>query len=205
MLAYLISGVALGFAASVQPGPLATYLVAQSLNQGWRRTLPAAFAPMVSDGPIAVLALLALSHVPAHWIGWLRLAGGVFVLYLAYGAWKSWRRHDPVQAPGARTGRRSLFRATAVNLLNPGPYIGWSLVLGPLVLKGWRDAPIDGVAAVAGFYGTMVIGLAGIICLFGLARAIGPKVNRALIGLSAAALAGFGAYQIWLWLASFYG
>jgi hypothetical protein len=40
--------------------------------------------------------------------------------------------------------------------------------------------------------------LTGIILLFGLARELGPKVNRALIGISAIALFLFGLYQLWL-------
>jgi hypothetical protein len=37
-----------------------------------------------------------------------------------------------------------------------------------------------------------------IIFVFGLARNIGPKINRALLGVSAAALFCFGLYQLWL-------
>jgi FtsH-binding integral membrane protein len=81
-----------------------------------------------------------------------------------------------------------------VNVLNPNPYISWSLVLGPLLLKGWREAPSHGVALLAGFYGTMVLGLAGTIALSATAGNLGPRVNRVLIGLSSLALACFGFY-----------
>jgi len=40
--------------------------------------------------------------------------------------------------------------------------------------------------------------LAGIIILFGTARRLGPKVNRAMLGMSVVALACFGLYQLWL-------
>ena len=90
----------------------------------------------------------------------------------------------------------SLPRAALVNVLNPNPYISWSLVLGPLLLKAWREAPANGVALLAGFYGTMVLSLAGTIVLFAAARNLGPRVTRALIGLSSVALACFGCYLI---------
>ena len=51
---------------------------------------------------------------------------------------------------------------------------------------------------VASFYGTMICGFAGIVFLFHLARGAGPRVTRALVGASALALAGFGAFQLWL-------
>ena len=61
--AYLIFGCAYAFAAAVQPGPFLVYLVSQSLSAGWRRTLPAALAPLLSDGPVAVLVLFVLSRL----------------------------------------------------------------------------------------------------------------------------------------------
>ena len=198
MSVYLILGLTYGFAAAVQPGPFTTYLVAQTVTHGWRRTLPAALSPLLSDGPIALLALLALSRVPPGLVQWLRILGGGFVLYLAVGAWRAWRRFDPVPGTPAGSARRGVLKAAVVNMLNPGPWLGWSLVLGPLVLKGWRESAACGLAVVAGFYLAMVGSLAGIILLAHGAGRVGPGVNRALVGVSAAALTGFGAYQLWL-------
>lgn len=65
MLIYLFQGIGLGLAAAVQPGPLQTFLISQSLTRGWKRTLISAFAPLLSDGPIIFVSLLVLSHVPA--------------------------------------------------------------------------------------------------------------------------------------------
>ncbi len=198
MLVYAILGATYGFAAAVQPGPFTTYLISQALTSGWRRTVPAAFAPLLTDGPIAVLALLVLSSVPPALVQWLRLLGGVFVLYLAYGAWRSWREYR-LEAPlPVRSARENVLKAATVNLLNPAPYLGWSLVMGPLLLKGWREAPSHGIAVVAGFYAAMFATLIAIILVFHGARGVGRRITRALIGVSAVALAGFGLYQIWL-------
>ena len=193
MLPYLILGIAYAFAAAVQPGPLQTYLISQTLTHGWRRTLPAAFSPLISDGPVILLVLLVLTRVPAWMVQALRLAGGVFVLYLAWGALKAWRACD---APHTAPAPSSLLRAALVNVLNPNPYISWSLVLGPLLLKAWRETPAHGIALLAGFYGTMVLALAATIALFAAARNLGPRVTRVLIALSVVALACFGCYLL---------
>ena len=176
MSTYLILGMTYAFAAAVQPGPLQTYLISQTLSQGWRRTLPAAFCPLISDGPVIALALLVLSRVPAWLAPGLRVAGGMFVLYLAWGAVKAWNAGDVARASSTR---QSLLRAALVNVLNPNPYISWTLVLGPLLLKGWRETPAHGVALLAGFYGVMVLSLAGTITLFAAARTMGPRVASA--------------------------
>jgi threonine/homoserine/homoserine lactone efflux protein len=196
MLGYFLLGATFAFAAVAQPGPLQAWLIAQTASHGWRRTLPAAFSPLLSDGPVILVTVLALSRLPAWLTTWLRMAGGVFVLYLAFGAFRTWRRFD-ARAPLAPPAGGSLMRATLVNLLNPNPWISWSLVLGPLLLKAWREAPAHAAALLAGFYGVMVTGLAATIVLFGLARKLGPGVSRALIGLSAMALAFFGCWLLW--------
>jgi len=197
-MVYLLMGIAFGFSSAIMPGPLSTYLVSHTLEHGWKRTLPAVFAPLISDGPIVLLVLLVLSRVPPRFEQGLRIAGGIFLLYLAAGALKAWRNFDIRRTPTADSGFQSAVRAVIVNFLNPNPYLGWSLVLGPLLLQGWRESPLQGMALLIGFYATMVATLAGIIILFHAARRIGPRVNRALIGLSALALTGFAVYQLWL-------
>ena len=203
MLPYLVQGIAYGFAAAVQPGPFLTYLISLTLRSGWRRALPAVFAPLISDVPIIILVLFVLSHVPAWWVQVLRIAGGGFLLYLALNALKAWRDHDPqaMQSPAVRT---NLLRAALVNLLNPNPYIYWSLVLGPLLITGWREAPANGVVFLLVFYLTMISGMAGIMLLFAFTRRLGSQVSQALLGLSALALAGFGFYQIWVGLSVYW-
>jgi len=201
MPGYLILGMTYAFAAAVQPGPLLTFLIAEALTHGRRRALPIAFAPLVSDGPVIVLVLAVLSRVPAAMIQWLRVGGGLFVLYLAWGALTTWRKYDfqkPVEAPAAG---RSVLKAALLNLLNPNPYIAWSLVLGPLMLNAWRDAPSHAVAFLAAFYSVMVTTMAAIAILFAGARRLGSRVSRGLVGASSLALAGFGVYLLYSGLA----
>jgi len=196
MTQYLILGATFAFAAAVQPGPLQTWLVSQTLTKGWRRTAPAAFAPLISDGPIILLVLLVLSRVPGWLEPFLKCAGGLFLPYLAFGAFKAWRHYDSEQALRPKPGQTTLIQATVVNLLNPNPYLGWSLVLGPLLLEGWRETPAHGIALIVGFYVTMVVSLFGTILLFAAAGNFGPTVSRTLLGLSAVALACFALYQL---------
>lgn len=201
MTTYLILGATYAFAAAVQPGPLQTFLFAQTLRHGWRRALPAALAPLVSDGPIVLLTLLVLHQMPPWLLQALRLAGGVFLLYLAFNTVRAARTFAPVGEAEALSAPRSVLQAALVNLLNPNPYLAWSLVMGPLLLEAWRETPLHGLVLLAGFYGTLVLGLAGTILFFALARPLGPRVNRILLGVAAVGLAGFGIYLLWLGLA----
>jgi threonine/homoserine/homoserine lactone efflux protein len=194
---YLLYGITFGLAATVQPGPFLAFIISQTLRHGWRRTLPAVFAPILTDGPIALLAILVLSHLPSVWMQWLRIAGGIFLLYLAWNAFRTWRNYSGSLLVNDSTGKKSLFQAMIINVLNPGPYLGWSLVMGPLLLKGWHESSLNGIMLIAGFYGIMVLTLTLIILVFYFAGNIGTKLNRALIGVTSLALATFGLFQLW--------
>jgi threonine/homoserine/homoserine lactone efflux protein len=201
MFSYLMQGIGYGFAAAVQPGPFQTYIISQALDRGWRHTWPVVFVPLITDGPIIVLVLLVLSQVPRWLERFLYIAGGLFVLYLAIKAYNRWHSFDADEGMVASSNsQQSVWRAVMMNMSSPGPYMFWSLVTGPLLLAGWRESPMNGLGLLVGFYGTMMISLAGIVLLFATAKRFGPRVNRALLGASAIALGCFGFYQLWLGL-----
>lgn len=198
MLNYLIFGITYAFAAGVQPGPLQTYLISQTIKKGWRSTLPAAFAPIISDLPIVLLILFLLSSVPENFIVVLRIGGGLFLVYLGYKAFISWKEYNAENILTKETGKQTLMSAAFVNILNPNPYLGWSLIMGPMFLEAWRIAPVNGIALLIGFYITIIITLAATILLFAFAQKFGPQVNKILLGISSFVLFAFGVYQIWL-------
>lgn len=196
MLLYLLQGVALAFSATVTPGPLQAFLFSSSLRNGWKRTLPAALAPLVTDGPILSLLLLLLSNTPQWFLEALRIGGGLFILYLAGGVFRTLRRPGTAFPLEEGATRKSFFSAIAINALNPNPYIFWGTVGGPIVLGGWRESPELGISFLVGFFGTFVLGLGLLILAFSSAGKLDPKVTRMLSGIACAALLAFGLYQI---------
>jgi threonine/homoserine/homoserine lactone efflux protein len=196
MLKYIVIGAGFGFAAAVQPGPFQAYLLSRVASSGWRRTLPAALSPLLSDGPIAFLALFVLGKLSPSAESVLRFAGGALLLYFAWRTLAQWRR--PAARSPERVGKipRTLVEAALVNILNPNPYLGWTLVLGPAVVSAWRQSHVAGVAVVAAFYIILMSMLVVTIVAFGTARFLGPKLQRALLLASAVVLAGLGVYQL---------
>jgi threonine/homoserine/homoserine lactone efflux protein len=190
-------GATYAFAAAVQPGPFQAYLISSTMANGLRRTLPAVFAPILSDVPIICLVLLVLTRVPSTLLLVLQLAGGLFLLYLATGALQAYRNYQHALPTRPARARQTVFKAVLVNVLNPNPYLNWTLIMGPLLLKAWHQVPIYGIALVAAFYLTMILATAAILVLFAAARSLGSRVARALVGISALALGLFGLYQLW--------
>lgn len=196
MILYLLQGATLGLSASATPGPFLAFLLSQTLKNGWRPTLPAAFAPLLSDGPIVFLVLLVLTQTPAWFLSLLRVAGGLFILYLARGAFLAAKTGALSVDVSATAARQSLLKGAVMNALSPGPYLFWSILAGPIVLEGWRQSPTLGLSFVLGFYGTLIGGFVLFVVLFATARQFGPRVNKILSGVSAIALAVFGVHQL---------
>jgi threonine/homoserine/homoserine lactone efflux protein len=200
MFEYLISGFLLGGAAAVQPGPFQAYLAGRTLKYGWRKTLSAAFAPLLSDGPIIILVVFILSQTPVLFLDVLYSAGGVFLLYLAFSAYKEARRaggegtEDDNTAESAISG--GMLKAVLMNILNPHPYIFWAAIAGPMFLRGWREASQLGAAFMIGFYGTLT---GGFVLFIGMIHAVGRMGKKAhyWLGLaSSVILFGFGGYML---------
>ncbi|HFB52242.1 MAG TPA: lysine transporter LysE [Anaerolineae bacterium] len=202
MFGYLLTGVSLGFYAAVSPGPLQTFLLAEALKNGWKHTLPAALSPLLSDVLIVPLILLVLTQAPDRFLVALRIVGGGFILFLAWDAWKSARAATVLRRLETPPGGQSLWKAALMNLLNPNPYVFWSVVAGPILLEGWRLSPVLGGSFVGGFYGPFIALTAVLIVIFATARNLGATLTRRLGMVSAVALAIFGVYQIWLGIIS---
>ena len=197
MVVYLIFGITYAFAAAIQPGPFQTFIISKTLENGWKKTLPAAFAPVLSDGPIILLVLFILSKIPTELIRFLQIGGGLLLLYLAYSSFKSFLNFEKLKKPVENKKDNTLLKAVLVNLLNPAPYIGWSLIMGPMFIKGYQEVAVYGIVLIASFYITIVLCQMGIILLFGFARNLGPKVTRITLGIASSGLAVFGIYMLW--------
>ncbi|MCD6298614.1 MAG: LysE family transporter [Deltaproteobacteria bacterium] len=196
MILYFLQGATLSLPAAIMPGPFQAFLLSQALKNGWKRTLPAALAPLVTDGPIIALVLFILTQTPQWFLDILRIAGGLFIIYLARGVFVALKTPGPTLEPSEHAARQTLLNAIAMNFLNPNPYIFWSVVAGPIMLCGWRESAGLGIIFIAGFYGTFVCILVALIIVFATAGRLNPKVNRILITITAVALAAFGVYQI---------
>lgn len=202
MLAFLTQGLVLGGTAAAQPGPLQAYLLSQTLHHGWRKTIPAAFAPLLSDGPIVLFVLLLLTSTPEWSLSVLQVIGGLFLLYLAYGAFKNFKTAVTTLPQPINISNQSLFKATLMNILSPNPYIFWATIAGPIFIAGWREQPLYGVGFVLGFYLTLVGGFLAFVALFAQTKRLDRKTARMLSGISALALFLFALYQIFQGLSS---
>jgi threonine/homoserine/homoserine lactone efflux protein len=193
----LVAGLSIGLAAGITPGPLLSLVVTATLRRGFGAGWRTAVAPLLTDAPIVIVAVAALSTLPDAWVRGLGIGGGVVVV--AFGAWEIW--HSTVPLPEGEIGgggAPDVWRGVTVNALSPHPWIFWVTAGGPLLVEAWRSAPGRAVAFLAGFYVTLVgskIGLAGVVAA---GRRRLPDVwRRRLVVVGGVLLILGGAVLVW--------
>jgi len=192
MLDFFLRGFTIGLNAGLLPGPIQTYLAQTSLIYGWRRAMIGVFSPLVADIPVIILSVLVLSSISDTAIRLLRIGGGVFILWLAWGSLKSIRagvligEGAPVDV--TLSSGKLFRRMVGVNIFSPAPWLFWSTVNGPLLIEGWRQTPLTGLGFLIGFYGTLIGMFALIVLAFGWLRGVNPVVTRSLMMAATALL-----------------
>lgn len=104
------------------PGTGAVYTITTGLTLKWRASLAAAVGCTLGIVPhilASILGLSALLNMSAQVFSVLKLAGSVYLLYLA---WNMWREAGSLEISAKNTETRAIpiaLKAIAINLLNP--------------------------------------------------------------------------------------
>lgn len=196
MLGFLLTGITLGVAAGLSPGPLTALLVSQTLRYGVREGVKVSLAPVLTDLPIVALSLLVLSQLSdlTSVLGWISIVGGLYVGWLGVES----LRVRGVEASSAGVSPNSIRKAMLVNFLNPHPYVFWMTVGTPMVLRASESGLGWAAAFVAGFY----------VCLCGSKALIAVLLSRSrgllrggayiwTVRTLGIALLGFGLWLLW--------
>ena len=152
---FLSAGIALGLSAGFSPGPLTTLVITQALQHGVREGLKVAMAPFVTDLPIILVSLFALTRLSnsREFLGLISILGALVLIYLAYACFRTKKIDTEVDANQAR----SLSKGTLVNFLSPHPYLFWLTIGAPRVVEAWGHSPLTAAGFIVGFY-TCLIG-----------------------------------------------
>ncbi len=186
LLALATTGLTLGLAGGLAPGPLTTLVLTTTLQHGMREGVKVALVPILTDGPLMWLSTLAVAHLTAMPLamGLISLCGGLFLLSLA---WHTAHIQEVEVDPDAPvTGTWA--KAVTTNLLNPHPYVFWVTVGGPLLAQATEGGTAHVVAFASAFFlalcGTKVI----MAALIDRARAhiAGPVYRWVMRGLALA-------------------
>jgi threonine/homoserine/homoserine lactone efflux protein len=190
MWSFVARGLTLGLTAGAIPGALHTYMANQTLLHGFRKSWTIALAPLLADAPLIIVSVFILDGLPDSVLSLIQALGGLFLLYLARGAW---RGADSLRLE-AEAPRPNFRRVDAIfiNWLNPAPYLFWATVNGPLLVEALDVSPLHGLAFLLAFYGPLCGAVLGVGALFSRLRSLPQVWVRRIAKASAVLLAVFG-------------
>lgn len=154
MISLLGAGVALGLSAGISPGPLLALVISQTLKHGYKEGAKVAVAPLITDFPIIIGSTVLLVNLSQYGsiIGFLSLAGGLFLVSLAYGSFQT----GGLEIRKEKKELDSVIQGAIVNALSPYPYMFWITVGGPLIVKGSSEGLLSPALFIVGFLGCLV-------------------------------------------------
>ena len=143
------------------PGTGVIYTVSTGLFRGWRASIAAAAgctAGIVPHMLASILGLSAILHMSALVFQAVKMAGAVYLLYLAWGMW-----HDSgvlrFDAGNTRKGAgRIMIRGFLINILNPKLSIFFLSFL-PLFVPPGVTAPLTHMLLLSGVFMAMTLGI----------------------------------------------
>lgn len=199
-MTYLLTGLTLGFAAGISPGPLMTLVITRTLERGLSAGLRVAIAPLLTDLPIIALSLLVFAALPSVLEIALTIGGACFVLYLAWDIARQARHAhlaDLAQVKGQRLSA-DIGQGMIVNFLSPHPWLFWISVAAPLLTLAWQSTPWAGVGLLVGFY-TALVGskMLVAVAIAGGRRFLNDLWYRRLLMASALLLVFFAVRLLW--------
>ncbi len=132
-MTYVLAAFTFALAAGLKPGPLGVFVIHQTMTRGHKQGLMASLAPLITDGPIILLALLLAGQLKeiAGLVASISIAGSVYLASLAMKIFNAPLSINP--GKGGSDGA-SLITAIKINFLNPSPYLFWLTIGSSYIL-----------------------------------------------------------------------
>ena len=199
-LAYLVAPSLAFLVAAGSPGPATLAVAATAMARGRRAGMATGLGLGLG---LAFWGVIAAAGLGAAILAWapalvvLRLAGGAFLLWLAWKSAKSALQPDVADDPSPLPDRALFRRGLLLNLLNPKAVLAWGAVIAIGLPQGAGPAEFAAIVAVCS-----AIGVA-LYAIYAVAFSMPPVrgwYTRARRGIEAACALSFGLAGIRLML-----
>jgi threonine/homoserine/homoserine lactone efflux protein len=155
-ISFLLRGLLIGFAIAAPVGPIGVLCIRRTLADGRAYGFVSGLGAATADAAYGFVAGFGLTFVSSFLIShglWLRLVGGLFLLYLGVRTFMS----RPASAPaGNGSGRLSLVNAylttLALTLTNPATILSFAVVFAGLGLATGGGDYLAAILLVIGVF-----------------------------------------------------
>ncbi len=136
------------------PGTGVVYTISTGLTYRWRASLAAAFgctAGIVPHLTASILGLSAILHMSAQAFQLLKIAGSLYLLYLAWGMWNDSGSLTFDRAAPRKSGFQIALKGILINILNPKLTLFFFAFL-PLFVSPYAASPTQQLIALSAVF-----------------------------------------------------
>lgn len=152
---FLVQGIVIGFAIAAPVGPIGVLCIRRTLERGRLVGFVSGLGAATADACYGLIAALGLSSISNRLLDaqdWIRLLGGLFLLYLGVTIWRAKPAEQGAQA-GRRSGLPGAYASTlALTLTNPTTILSFIAVFAGLGLAEQGGDEVDALMLVVGVF-----------------------------------------------------
>jgi threonine/homoserine/homoserine lactone efflux protein len=193
-------GLALGLAVAAPVGPMSLLCMRQTLARGFSTGLASGLGIATADGvygAVAAFGLVAITDVLIGQQPWLRVVGGLAMVWLGSGAVCA--RPAEAAATGGSGGglARSYAGTFALTMMNPSTILSFAALFAGVGLGGSPGGPSTPLALVSGVFLGSAFWWLLVTGSIALARTrLSPRVERTINVVAGLVLVAFGLAAI---------
>ena len=198
----LLKGLVMGFSIAAPVGPIGVLCIRRTLGDGILHGVVSGLGTASADAIYGCVAAFGVTAVSDFLLGsqfWLRLVGGVFLLYLGFMTFRSVPAREAAKAGEGRTGGLAGAYASAffLTLTNPMTIVSFAAVFAGL---GLGSAPGSRASAALLVFGVFTGSMLWWLFLSGLVHLLRSKVDHSRFvwvnRFSGLVIAAFGVASI---------
>ena len=198
MISALVAGTILGLFAGLAPGPYTTMVVATGLERGFKKALPLAFTPFITDVLPLVTTVLILDRLNWTALTILGVAGGAVVVMIGVRFIRYNARPRRLTKAGKWKGSARGGHVIATGLLNPSPWIFWLVVGSPLFLASLSHSRAAGAVFLVALFFVNIGSASTLAWLASRGRvAMAPAWQRRILVVVGTGLVLTGVFLTW--------
>ncbi len=151
-ITFLIKGLIIGFSIAAPVGPIGILCIQRTISHGRKSGLYTGLGAATADGLYGAIAAFGLTIVSTFLVGeqfWIRLIGGIFLLYLGIKTFTS-KPSERIKSENHKSLLSDYFSTVFLTITNPMTILSFVAIFAGLGLGGVKGDNLSALLMVLG-------------------------------------------------------
>jgi threonine/homoserine/homoserine lactone efflux protein len=201
MLAIFLKGVVIGFAIAAPIGPISVLCIQRSLSDGFKIGLMTGIGAALADGTYGLIAGFGLTTISSILVAqqfWIRIIGGLFLLYLGVKTLTTLPRQQAISKGPEKSSWHACATSYFLTMTNPMTILSFIAVFAGLGVGGTSINYFNAVSLVTGI--TVGSAIWGLLLCSGVVYILRDRVSqpfmRTINWISGGVIFAFGLFAL---------